>query len=53
MISIILPTRNEPPANILGASMRETTKEISELYEIVAVDETMAGFPSCGVFDQV
>ena len=43
MISILLPTRNEPLAHILVASIRETMKEISEPYEIVAVDKSDDG----------
>jgi dolichol-phosphate mannosyltransferase len=43
MISILLPTRNEPLAHILVAGIRETMKEISEPYEIVAVDKSDDG----------
>jgi len=43
MISILLPTRNEPVAHILVAGIRETMKEISEPYEIVAVDKSDDG----------
>jgi len=43
MISILLPTRNEPLAHILVASIRETMKEISEPYEIVTVDKSDDG----------
>jgi len=43
MISILLPTRNEPLAHILVAGIRETMKDISELYEIVAVDKSDDG----------
>lgn len=43
MISILLPTRNEPLAHILVANIREAMKEISEPYEIVAVDKSDDG----------
>lgn len=43
MISILLPTRNEPVAHVLVAGIRETMKEISEPYEIVAVDKSDDG----------
>jgi len=43
MISILLPTRNEPLAHILVAGIRETMKDISEMYEIVAVDKSDDG----------
>jgi len=43
MISILLPTRNEPLAHILVAGIREAMKDMSELYEIVAVDKSDDG----------
>jgi len=43
MISILLPTRNEPLAHILVGRIREIMKKISEPYEIVAVDKSDDG----------
>jgi len=43
MISVLLPTRNEPLVHILVAGIRETMAEILESYEIVAVDKSDDG----------
>ncbi len=43
MISILLPTRNEPLVHILLARIREAMDEMSEPYEIVAVDKSDDG----------
>lgn len=40
MISVLLPTRNEPLVHILVAGIRETMAELLESYEIVAVDKS-------------
>jgi len=43
LISILLPTRNEPLAHILVEGIRKVMEEVSEPYEIVAVDKSDDG----------
>ncbi len=43
MISILLPTRNEPLVHILVEGIRKVMKELSEPYEIVAIDKSDDG----------
>jgi len=43
LISILLPTRNEPLVHILVEDIRKVMKEVSEPYEIVAIDKSDDG----------
>jgi len=43
MISILLPTRNEPLVHVLVAGIRIAMKEVSEPFEIVAIDRSDDG----------
>ncbi|MBS7623668.1 glycosyltransferase [Candidatus Bathyarchaeota archaeon] len=46
MISVVLPTRNEPTVQDLIAQLRETMKSVTTDYEILAVDKSDDDTPS-------